>query len=105
MHGWVCWTAIVVILIIGLYWIRYNHSKRFNLTSYIVYLLLRDEIRNDHKAKLQEWLIKTEAKDASALFLLTEGALEDMADSLAKAETGSILASRAMLWNYKKGKP
>jgi hypothetical protein len=46
---------------------KLSQGKRLNLRNYIVYLLLDDSIRADHKAKFEQWIQQSNAKNAMDL--------------------------------------
>lgn len=73
-----------------------------NLTAYVVYLLLSDEIREDHKTKFLDYIEQTrpQANDASELSSLAFNAIENISQQL--ASSGSTLNAHAMIWNAKK---
>lgn len=101
--GWFVAGVLLLLLIWGFFLYKISHTKRTNLNCYILYLLLSDRVRNDHKSKFEDWISTTETKDASALSLLAHKTIEQMADALAETEGSSVLGSIAMLWKYKKG--
>jgi len=108
MIGWVggigCGILALGLIFLFYSW-RYSHQIRVNLRSYIIYLLLDDTIRNNHRRKFQDWINETDVGDALELSTKAIDVLENMADKLANAEeSSSILASHAMLWNYKRNK-
>lgn len=78
----------------------FGYKKRLNLESYIIYLLMNDEIRDDHRKKFLEWLeqAKPKAKDASDLSLTAHNVVAIMAEHLASG--GSMLAAHSIVWNY-----
>lgn len=92
--GWILAVAIVLWSVAAQ---RLSHRKRRHLRHYAIYLLLDDQIRDDHKAKLEEWVRKSGANDAMQLSLRACNVIENMADSL--AEHGSSLGAHSMLWN------
>lgn len=76
-----------------------GQKQRLHLESYIMYLLLDDNIRADHRQKFQDWIKQTEAKDASDLSFKAHVCVADMAESL--AENGSLLYAQALAWDCK----
>jgi hypothetical protein len=89
--------ALLAFNFFGLY--RFAMKKRINLSSYAVYLLLSDQIREGHKAKLIEF-IRAQQGDALALTNATMDAIENMADEL--SSKGSILAAHSMIAQVRK---
>lgn len=79
---------------------RYSHRKRLNQNTYIVYLLLSDEIREGQKRNFLAFLREERplAEDAEELTLSAFDAIEGVADKL--AESGSMLSAHAMIWNF-----
>jgi hypothetical protein len=60
-----------ILFVLASFWylrsVWFSHSKRLHLRSYIIYLLLSDEIRNRHKQDFEQWIRQVDAKDASQL--------------------------------------
>jgi di/tricarboxylate transporter len=96
--GWVLSLALLTLFVASM---RLSQTKRTNLRSYIVYLLLEDGVRSAHKQSLINWITAAEVRDAMQLSIRAQGVLESMADSLAREQTSSILAAHAMLWRVK----
>lgn len=90
-------TGLAAALFIFLY--RKCLQQQLSLESYVIYLLLDDEIRQNHKSKLQEWIRNTAAKDAAALGFSARSEMLGMAERLAP---NSLLAANAMIWKQKK---
>jgi len=99
MLGWVLF-GIMLIWFFAFY--RHSHQKRLNLNYYIVYLLLNDEIRKNHKLDFEKWIRESEANDAMSLSLQAYSVIENMSDRLADAQTSSALGAHGMIWNYKQ---
>lgn len=79
---------------------RYSHTKRLNLRSYVLFLLMEDVILENHKAKLKEWIRGSNARTSSELGERAQGVIEKMADTLAASnKEPSLLAAMSMLWN------
>ncbi len=95
--GWIEWGLFALLLFFYIGSQRLSQRKRLNLRNYIVYLLLDDSIRNDHKTKFGQWVQQSNARDAMDLSTQASNVVENMADSLAAG--GSTLAAHAMLWN------
>ena len=77
----------------------YTAKKMKNLESYVVFLLLSDNIRGDHKKKFQDWISKSKETRPDDLRERASDAVKLMADSLAKG--GSALSSSAFIWRHK----
>lgn len=90
------WILFAILLTWYFYSMRYNHLKRIHLDSYIVYLLLDDEIRENHKKKFGDWIRESDATNAMDLSLRAQKIIEDMSDNLSETST---LGAHAMLWN------
>ena len=97
MTGWIGWILFGLLLFWYIAGQRFSHRKRLHLTNYVLYLLLDDSIRTDHKAKFGQWIQQSKAQDAMQLSLQASNVIERMADSLAAG--GSTLGAHAMLWN------
>ena len=86
---------------------RRSHRKRIQLESYVVYLLLSDDIRGRHQAEFRKWIASTDALDAFALSAAAHRVIDHMAESLAVGDpsrpgTSSTLGAHAMLWQIKQ---
>jgi hypothetical protein len=97
MPGWIGWALFGILLFFYLGGQRLSQRKRLNLRNYIVYLLLDDSIRSDHKAKFGLWIQQSNAHDAMQLSSQASNVIENMADSLGAG--GSTLTAHSMLWN------
>ena len=99
--GWIGWVLFGLLLIWFFRNMRFSHMKRLNVRNYVIYLLLSDDIREDHKRKLHQWIRGAEMKDSHSLNYAAQNVVEVMADGL--AEAGSLLAASAMVWKVKTG--
>jgi hypothetical protein len=97
MWGWIL-SAILFFWYVAS--MRYTTKKIANLESYIVFLLLSDDIRADHKKKFQNWISKSKETRANDMRGKAGNALQLLADSL--AEKGSALSSSALMWKHKR---
>jgi hypothetical protein len=102
--GWILFTLLLVWFFMST---RLSQGKRLHLNYYIVYLLLDDTTRENHKRDFQKWIRESDAKDAMSLSFRACKFLENMADRLAAGDprnpsTSSVLGAHAMLWQYKK---
>lgn len=97
MWGWILFALLFVWYIASMI---YNSKRMNNLESYVVFLLLSDDIRADHKMKLQKWISKSKETRAADLRARAGDALQLLADSL--ADKGSILSSSALIWKHKR---
>jgi hypothetical protein len=97
MWGWIFFALLLIWYFVHM---RYILHKMMNLESYIVFLLLSDDIRADHKNKFQQWISNSKATHAGNLRVRASSALQLLADSL--AEKGSALSSSAFIWKYKR---
>ena len=97
------WIGIIVLVIIWHFVsIKDSRSKRLNLKHYIIMLLLEDSVREDHKRKLENWVIQQESAGTwSELLRSSQFTIEIMADGL--AQHGSLLSAGKLLWDVKKG--
>jgi len=70
-----------------------------SLSAYAKWLLLDDEIRNNHKDKFINFLQNEKLHDdQDLLFLMSDRAIEEMAISL--KEAGSLLTVQEMMRKY-----
>jgi len=99
--GWIGWVVLGLLPLWFFSSMRFSHTKRLNVRTYVIYLLLSDEIREDHKRKLHQWIRGAEMKDPHSLNYAAQNVVEVMADGL--AEAGSLLAAGAMVWKVKTG--
>jgi hypothetical protein len=97
MTGWIGWILFALLLLWYVAGQRFSHRKRLHLRNYVLYLLLDDSIRMDHKAKFQQRIQQSNARDAMQLSSQAGNVIENMADSLGAG--GSTLGAHAMLWN------
>lgn len=95
------WGWILFVVLSAWYVASMSHTvkKMTNLESYVVFLLLSDDIRGDHKKKFQNWISKSKETRPADLRGRASDALQLLADSL--AEKGSILSSSALIWKHK----
>jgi len=96
MIGWILFGVLLVWFIVSM---KYSHTRRLYLRNYIVYLLLSDDIRGDHKNKFLEWIRSTQATDAVSFSNQAHTVIETMAEKLSKTST---LAAHSMIWQAKK---
>jgi hypothetical protein len=85
--------------VIAFFWFsaqQFSQRKRRHLNDYVILLLLKDDIRNDHKPKFEQWVRQSGAKDAMQLGMRAHTVIESMADSLA---TEAPLGAHSALWN------
>jgi hypothetical protein len=95
---WIGWGLFVLLLLLYFASMNFAHRKRLHLRNYIIYLLVDDSVREDHKAKFEQWIRQSSASNAMELSSRAHSVIENMADSLA-SEGSSTLAAHAMLWN------
>jgi hypothetical protein len=89
-------TALLALNFFSLY--RKSIQRRLNLESYAIYLLLNDDIRENHKEKFKQWIAQATAKNAFDLAFDARNAIADIANRLAD---DSVLAASAMVWKEK----
>jgi hypothetical protein len=102
MTTWIGWLLIGAAVLFFVSAQRFSHRKRIHLRNYITLLLLNDNIRNDHKAKFEQWIRQSGAKDAMQLGLRACSVIENMADSLAQ---NVPLGAHSALWNCDAAAP
>jgi hypothetical protein len=98
---------LVALWFVALYWKAVRESN--NLTYYIGYLLLIDDMRAIQKQSFEDWLRQSDAKDARTLSNAALTAIRRLADRLAagdpkKPATSTLLGFYSLLWNRKLGK-
>jgi hypothetical protein len=97
MWGWIPFALLFVWYIASMI---YTSKRINNLESHVIFLLLSDDIRADHKMKLEKWISKSKETRAADLRARAGDALQLLADSF--AEKGSILSSPALIWKHKR---
>jgi len=102
--SYVAWILLIILGALFVKSVSYMQKKRLHLRSYVVLLLLRDDVREDHKQKFADFVRNTEAENAMHLLSTAESAIEKLADQYAlNAETSSVLRANVLVWNLKKG--
>ena len=91
----------------ALYWKAINES--LHLVYFIGYLLLLDDTRAFQKRSFEDWLSKSDAKDAMDLSNAARVAIQELADRLAagdprKPTSSSVLGFHGLVWNRKLGR-
>jgi len=97
MWGWILFAVLFVWYVASM---SYTAKKMTHLESYVVFLLLSDDIRGDQKQKFQNWISKAKETRPANLRGRASDALQLLADSL--AEEGSALSSSALMWRYRR---
>ena len=87
------WILFGIIVLWHFHSLSHNQKKRNHLGCYIIYLLLNDEIRGDHKKKFGDWIKDSDISHATKLTLNALFAIEKMAN------TSDILTASGMVWN------
>ena len=99
MLGW-------ILFLLSLIWYfgsrAYSRRKRNKLAYYLVYLLVDDNIWENHHRTLLEWVDRIEARGAMELFTKASVLVEHMAESVDAA--GETLEASAMLWNERQAR-
>ena len=83
------WLTILLLLVVLVIWwqYRFSHRKRINLQAYAIYLLLSDQIRDDHQLKFFDYLANLDTDyPLKAAYLAT-----DLLDHCGRANQGSLL--------------
>jgi hypothetical protein len=91
----------------ALYWKAITESN--HLVYFIGYLLLPDDTRAFQKKSFEDWISKSDAKDASDLSNAAAAAIRELADRLAagdpkKPTSSSVLGFHGLIWNRKLGR-
>lgn len=91
----------MVLFLVSLYWD--SVKKRTNLKNYLIFLMLSDELFQNHKAKFQQWVReqRPKAKDAMHLTIGAQEVIEEVADNLSGT---SATGAHASLWNFEKSR-
>ncbi len=98
--GWIALGLMTALLVINVFWFnRYQMERRLSIEQYAIYLLLNDEVREDHKVKFVDWIKGAKADSLAALGMLATQAIDEMASHL--AENGSVLTASMMVWEVK----
>ena len=87
------WIFFAIIMLWHFYSLSHNHKKRNHLGCYIIYLLLNDEIREDHKKKFGDWIKGSDIPHATKLTFNALFTIEKMAD------TSNLLDASGMVWH------
>ncbi len=95
--GWIGWILFTLMFILYWTYARFQMRKRFNVSGYVIYLLMSDTIREDHKRKFQDWIRETEAHDLMSFGQKAHDVIENMAGMT------DLLAVTGMVWKYKAG--
>ena len=99
--GYIVAICIVsLLLILSILWLRFSLKSRFNLESYIIVLLMKDELREEQKIEFQEWIKKTNFQNASALHRHARFIISRIANRFAKKDL-SFWSAHKVLWNFK----
>ena len=99
MWGWIVFALSLLGFLSA---IRFSHKKRNSLRSYVILLLLSDEMWRDQRSKFTDWIRTTPAADAATLSMNAIDAVEGMADRLSNT---SVLGAHAALWKHKQEQP
>jgi hypothetical protein len=99
--------TLAVIWFGALYWKAINESN--HLVYFIGYLLLLDDTRAFQKRSFEDWLRKSDAKDAMDLSNKARVAIQELADRLAagdpkKPSSSSVMGFHGLIWNRKQEK-
>jgi hypothetical protein len=65
--GWGLFLLVLVLFLLSMASMWLSQSKRTNLRSYIVYLLLDDDLRSTHKRNFIDWIRDAEVRNAMEL--------------------------------------
>ncbi|UCG89139.1 MAG: hypothetical protein JSW71_11615 [Gemmatimonadota bacterium] len=96
------WLTILLLLVVLVIWwqYRFSHRKRINLQAYAIYLLLSDQIRDDHQLKFFDYLVNLDTDYPLKAAYLATGAVERMSSEL--AEKGSLISAAAMIQQVRR---
>ena len=96
--SWAGWILFVLVCVWSVTSEMFSQKKRLHLRSYAILLLLNDDIREDHKGKMADWIRGTDARNALDLHQRADAVLENMADDFA-VSGDSLLAATTLLWH------
>lgn len=99
MAGWILCGLVILWYLASM---RHTSTRRINLESYVVFLLLDDSLRDNHKAKLQNWIKASGAERADKLRSRAGSAIQVLADDFAESGS-SLLGSSSLIWGLYKG--
>jgi single-stranded DNA-specific DHH superfamily exonuclease len=97
MWGWI---LFVLLLLWYFATMRFNAKRETNLQSYIIFLLLSDDILTDQRKKFQKWIAEANETRSDKLGMRAGDVVQYAAERL--GTSGSALSSMAMVWKYKK---
>jgi len=98
---WIGWILFLLMVIWYVASQNFCQRKRNHLRCYTVSLLLNDLVRNDHKAKFEQWIAQSNARNAMQLSIAAFNVIDNMAEKLAMGAGSSILGAHAELWNLR----
>lgn len=101
--AWLGWVCFIALLLWHFKAMMRQASRQLHLSCYIIYLLLEDSMRQDHKTKLLGWIPTTGVSSAADLGSKAHRVIANMAEQLAAANPGSLLGANAVLWNSEGG--
>ena len=92
--------SVIILMIIGfVFSYRINHKIRMGLVDYVIFLLMDDSAREEHKRKFEEWIKRNDYPDARKFGRAAHGTVEIMAEGLAHHD--SLEAAMKMIWDFK----
>jgi len=101
------WVLLAAVVVFHFASQQLNHRKRNQLENYVVYLLMSDDIRTEHRRQFQQWISERSVPNALALSMAAHRVVDNMAEQLAIGDpadpaTSSTLGANAMLWRFKQ---
>lgn len=97
MFGWILFIIASIFYVASM---TYSQRKRVRLQAYTLYILLNDEIRNDHKKGLQYFINTSKSTDSSLLYNEASFTIDKMANDLSD-KVGLLLVVSKIMWDFK----
>jgi hypothetical protein len=98
MAGWILFALVVLWYFASM---RYVSNRSINLESYVVFLLLDDDVRANHKLKFQNWIAASKVDRADTLRARAGSLVQSVANDFAEGGS-SLLGSSSLIWSLYK---
>jgi hypothetical protein len=97
MWGWILFALLLLWYFATM---RFNAKRETNLESYVIFLLLSDDILAGQRKQFQKWIAEANETRSDKLWMRAGDVVQYSAERL--GTSGSALSSMAMVWKYKK---
>jgi hypothetical protein len=97
MWGWILFGLLLLWYLATM---RFTAKRETNFESYVIFLLLSDDILADQRKKFQKWIAEAKETRSDKLRIRAGDVVQYAAERL--GTSGSALSSMAMVWKYKK---